>query len=73
MTVSVCKNKPDRQAGRQPAAFPVRDVYRRSREELHRTERERERERERGPRQGPTPGTREGPAPDTREGPPSRP
>ena len=49
MTVSVCKYKPDRQACRQPAAFLVRDVYRSSREELHRTERERE------TRQGPTP------------------
>ena len=48
MTVSVCTYKPDRQAGRQPAAFPVRDVYRSSREELHRTERE-------GPQTGPNP------------------
>ena len=52
MTVSVCKYKPDRQAGRQPAAFPVRDVYRSSREELHRTERERESEK---PQTGPNP------------------
>ena len=53
---SLCANtnQTGRQAGRQPTAFPVRDVYRSSREELHRTEREREREREAQTRPNPS-------------------